>query len=70
LGSVETTYRLKTAFARNFMLGTYMVYNFCGLPNIGQSRNEEAFARAVKFILQNLATGKLKPIIAKTFPSK
>jgi NADPH:quinone reductase-like Zn-dependent oxidoreductase len=27
-----------------------------------------AFARAVKFIQQNLAAGKLKPIIAKTFP--
>jgi len=45
-----------------------MIYNYCGLPNIGLPRNEEAFARATRFIQQNLAAGKLKPIIAKTFP--
>jgi NADPH:quinone reductase len=67
LRSVETPYPLWTAFARNFILRTYMVYNYCGLSNLGLPRNEEAFARATKFILQNLANGTLKPIIAKTF---
>jgi NADPH2:quinone reductase len=68
LGGVETPYPLWTAFSRNFILRTYMIYNYCGLPNIGLPRNEEAFARATRFVLQNLAAGKLKPIIAKTFP--
>jgi NADPH:quinone reductase-like Zn-dependent oxidoreductase len=45
-----------------------MVYNYCGLPNVGLPPNEEAFARATRFITANLAEGKLKPIIAKTFP--
>jgi NADPH:quinone reductase-like Zn-dependent oxidoreductase len=44
-----------------------MVYNYCGLSNLGLPRDEEAFARATKFILRNLASGKLKPIIANTF---
>jgi NADPH:quinone reductase-like Zn-dependent oxidoreductase len=68
LGGMETPYPLWTAFARNFSLRTYMIYNYCGLANIGLPRNEEAFARAVKFIVQNLAAGKLMPVIAKTFP--
>ena len=41
-----------------------MVYNFCGLAALGLPRNEEAFARAVKFINENLASGKLRPAIA------
>ena len=68
LGGTETPYPLWTAFARNFSLRTYMVYNYCGLPNLGLPRNEEAFARAVRFIQENLAASRLKPIIAKTFP--
>ena len=68
LGNPETPYPLWTAFVRNFVLRTYMVYNFCGLPSVGLPRNEEAFARAVKFLQENLAAGNLKPIIAKTFP--
>jgi NADPH2:quinone reductase len=67
LGGVETPYPLWTAFARNFVLRTYLVYNYCGLPNAGLHRNKEAFARAVKFIQENLGSGKLKPVIAKTF---
>jgi NADPH:quinone reductase-like Zn-dependent oxidoreductase len=35
---------------------------------VGLPRNEEAFARAKAFILDNLAAGNLKPVIAKTFP--
>ena len=68
LGGVETSYPLWTAFARNFTLQTYMIYNYCGLDTIGLPRNEEAFVRATKFILQNLVSGKLKPVIAKIFP--
>ena len=67
MGGVETPYPLWTGFARNFALHTYMVYNYCGLATIGLPRNEEAFARATQFILQHLAAGQLKPIIAKTF---
>jgi NADPH2:quinone reductase len=67
LGGVETPYPLWTAFARNFVLRTYLVYNYCGLPNAGLHRNKEAFVRAVKFIQENLGSGKLKPVIAKTF---
>jgi NADPH:quinone reductase-like Zn-dependent oxidoreductase len=68
LGGVDVPYPLLTAFARNFGLRTYIVYNFCGLPTLGLPRNEAAFGRAVKFIDTNLASGKLKPIIARTFP--
>jgi NADPH2:quinone reductase len=68
LGGVNTLYPLFAGFARNFTLRTYMVYNFCGLPSIGLPRNEGAFARAVKFINENLASGKLKPVIARVFP--
>lgn len=64
----DVPYPLITAFARNFALRTYMVYNFCGLATLGLPRNEEAFNRAVKFINGNLASGKLKPVVAKTFP--
>jgi NADPH:quinone reductase-like Zn-dependent oxidoreductase len=45
-----------------------MVYNFCGLPGFGLERDEEAFERAVRFINGNLASGRLKPLIARTFP--
>ncbi|MBV9481924.1 MAG: zinc-binding dehydrogenase [Acidobacteria bacterium] len=68
LGGINTPYPLFAGFARNFTLRTYMVYNFCGLPSIGLPRNEAAFARAVKFINENLTTGKLKPVIARVFP--
>ena len=68
LDSVDTPYPLLTAFARNFSLRTYLLYNYCGLPDLRLPRNEEAFQRATKFIRQNLTEGKLKPIIAKTFP--
>ena len=68
LGGVDTPYPLWTGFARNFSLRTYMIYNYCGLATIGLPRNEEAYSRAVAFINDNLAAGKLKPVIAKTFP--
>ena len=68
LGGIETPYPLWTAFARNFSLRTYMIYSYCGLATIGLPRNEEAFRRAVTFINDNLSRGKLKPVIAKTFP--
>jgi NADPH:quinone reductase-like Zn-dependent oxidoreductase len=68
LDPVPTPYPLWTAFLRNFVLRTYMIYNFVGLPSVGLKRNEEAFSRAVKFINAALASGRLKPIIAKTFP--
>jgi NADPH:quinone reductase-like Zn-dependent oxidoreductase len=68
LDGAETIYPLGTAFARNFSLHAYNLYNYSGLPTIGLSRNEEAFSRALKFILQHLAAGTLKPIIAKSFP--
>jgi NADPH:quinone reductase len=67
LGGMETPYPLWTGFARNFSLRTYMIYNYCGLATIGLPRNEEACVRAVAFINDNLAAGKLKPVIAKTF---
>jgi NADPH:quinone reductase-like Zn-dependent oxidoreductase len=67
LGGQETPYPLSTGFARNFTLRTFLVYNYSGLPEIGLSRNEEAFARAVKFIQQNLADGKLKPLSRRPF---
>ena len=68
LDGSDVPYPLFTAFVRNFALRTYMVYNFWGLGTVGLPRNEEAFDRAVKFINGNLASGKLKPIIAKSFP--
>lgn len=68
LGGVDTPYPLWAGFARNFSLRTYMIYNYCGLATIGLPRNEEAYSRAVAFINDNLAAGKLKPVIAKTFP--
>lgn len=68
LDGAETIYPLGTAFARNFSLHAYNLYNYSGLPTIGLSRNEEAFSRALKFILQHLTAGTLKPIIAKSFP--
>jgi NADPH2:quinone reductase len=66
LNAVDTPYPLLTAFARNFSLRAYLLYNYCGLPDLGIPRNEEAFQRGVQFIQRNLAEGKLKPIIAKT----
>lgn len=68
LEAAQTSYPLWTAFLRNFVLRTYMVYNFAGMPSLGLRRNEEAFSRAVKFITAALASGGLKPILAKTFP--
>ncbi len=68
LGGHDVPYPLPAGFARNFALRTYMLYNFCGLPTLGLPRVEAAFSRAVKFINANLASGKLKPIIARTFP--
>ena len=68
LDSSPTVYPLMTAFARNFLLRTYAVYSFIGAPGFGIPRNEEAFARGVKFISDHLASGTLKPKIAKTFP--
>jgi NADPH:quinone reductase len=68
LNGTNVPYPLFTGFLRNFTLRTYMVYNFCGLAALGLPRNEEAFARAVKFINENLASSKLKPAIARSFP--
>jgi NADPH2:quinone reductase len=68
LDAADTRYPLLTAFARNFSLRTYLLYNYCGLPDLGLHRNEEAFQRAIQFIQRNLAEDKFKPIIAKTFP--
>lgn len=68
LEEAEIPYPKWTAFLRNLTLRAFMVYNYCGLANVGLPRNEEAFARAKAFILDNLAAGNLKPVIAKTFP--
>ena len=68
LGGLDVPYPISAGFVRNFGLRTYLVYNFCGLPTLGLPRNEAAFSRAAKFINANLASGKLKPIIARTFP--
>ena len=68
LNGANVPYPLFAGFLRNFTLRTYMVYNFCGLATLGLPRNEEAFARAVKFINENLASGKLRPAIARSFP--
>jgi NADPH:quinone reductase-like Zn-dependent oxidoreductase len=68
LGGAETPYPLWAGFTRNFSLRTYMIYNYCGLATLGLPRNQEAYQRAVTFINENLATEKLKPVIAKTFP--
>ena len=68
LEGVQVAYPLWTAFLRNFTLNTYMVYSYVGMPILGLPRNEEAFSRAVEFITGHLASGKLKPIVAKTFP--
>ena len=64
----QVAYPVWTAFARNFTLNSYMVYNYSGMPILGIQRNEEAFSRAVEFVTRNLASRKLKPTIAKTFP--
>ena len=68
LGGTNVPYPLFAAFARNFTLRSYVVYSFCGLETLGLRRNDEAFAGAVQFINENLASGKLKPVIAKIFP--
>ena len=68
LGGTNVPYPLFAAFARNFTLRSYIIYSFCGLETLGLRRNEEAFARAVRFINENLASGKLQPLIAKIFP--
>jgi NADPH2:quinone reductase len=68
LGGTDTPYPLWAAFARNFSLRTYMIYNYCGLASIGLPRNQQAYQRAVAFVNDNLGAGKLKPVIAKTFP--
>ena len=68
LGGTNVPYPLFAAFARNFTLRSYVVYSFCGLETLGLRRNDEAFARAVRFINENLASGKLQPLIAKIFP--
>ena len=68
LGGTNVPYPLFAAFARNFTLRSYVVYSFCGLETLGLRRNDEAFARAVQFINENLASGKLQPVIAKIFP--
>lgn len=68
LQGAQTAYPLWTAFLRNFTLQTYMVYNFTGLATLGLRRNEEAMARAVAFITQQLREGRLKPRIDRTFP--
>jgi NADPH2:quinone reductase len=68
LGGVDVPYPILAGFARNFVLRTFLVYSFCGLPTLGLPRNQAAFGGAVKFINTNLASGKLKPIIARTFP--
>jgi NADPH2:quinone reductase len=68
LGGTNVPYPLFAAFARNFTLRSYVVYSFCGLETLGLRRNDEAFARAVQFINENLASGKLQPLIAKIFP--
>jgi len=68
LGGTNVPYPLFAAFARNFTLRSYIIYSFCGLEALGLRRNDEAFARAVRFINENLASGKLKPAIAKVFP--
>ena len=61
-------YPLWTAFRRGFTLQTYMIYSYVGYPSMGIPRNEAAFARGIKFVSENLKTGALKPVIAKTFP--
>jgi NADPH:quinone reductase len=61
-------YPVWTAFARNFSLRTYMIYNFTGLPTMGIARNETSYAKGVEFVVKALTEGKLKPVIAKTFP--
>jgi len=68
LGGTNVPYPLFAAFARNFTLRSYVVYSFCGLETLGLRRNDEAFAGAVQFINENLASGKLKPVIARIFP--
>jgi NADPH:quinone reductase-like Zn-dependent oxidoreductase len=68
LGGTNVPYPLFAAFARNFTLRSYIIYSFCGLEALGLGRNEEAFTRAVQFINKNMASGKLKPAIAKIFP--
>jgi NADPH2:quinone reductase len=68
LGGPDVPYPILTGFARNFGLHTFLVYNFSGLPTLGLRRNEPAFARATQFITMNLASGTLKPVIARTFP--
>ena len=67
LNNQPMLYPLWTAFQRNFTLQTYMIYSYVGYPGMGLPRNEEAFARGVKFVTDHLTTGALKPVIAKTF---
>jgi NADPH:quinone reductase len=70
LEAAQTPYPLWAAFLRNFVLRTYMVYNFVGLSLLGLRRNEEAFSRAIKFVTGALASDRLRPIVSKTFPLK
>ncbi len=68
LNDKPMVYPLMTAFRRGFTLQTYTIYAYVGYAGMGVPRNEEAFARGVKFVSDHLTTGALKPVISKTFP--
>lgn len=68
LDPTPPTYPMMQAFKQNFTLQTYTLYNFVGKTPDGQPINAEAMQRGQKFIYDALRDGKLKPVIARTFP--
>ena len=56
-----------TAFIRSFNFYVYKVFDFTGNPSLGLLGNEEAFARAKKFIAAGLAEGSFPVIIDREF---
>ncbi len=68
LNSAPTPYPLGTAFARNLTLRTHIIYTYIGNSALGIPRNEGAYERGLRFVCDALAAGRLKPVIAKTFP--
>ncbi|MCW3058632.1 MAG: putative quinone oxidoreductase [Capsulimonas sp.] len=70
LDDAPTEFPLFSAFFRNFLLRTYMIYNFTGHAGLGLARNETAYRKGVAFVVKALAEEALKPVIAATFPLK
>jgi NADPH:quinone reductase-like Zn-dependent oxidoreductase len=67
LDGSDMTLSSMTMLRKSYTLGGYIVFGFTGSQKAGIPRNDEAVARATKFIHDKLADGSIKPVIAKRF---